>query len=315
MDLNTAQNSNIFSFATEQGRTIVYLHYFDMAICLSILLIVSGLITYVAIKFRHRVGDAEPKQPTGNLKLEITWTLIPALILVVLGILTFVVMHRINPPVLGRQPDVVINAHQYWWEYRYPKSGVVTANELYLPDGVNSLIEVRSADVVHSFWVPDFGQKMDAIPGHPNHLYLTPIKKGLFTGSCSEFCGDDHALMRIVANVVSPKEFDTWIQSQQKIPTAAVDVESKTGEKVFMSKTCMECHSIAGTKATALVGPDLTHLASRQTIGSGLLANTTENVAKWIIDPQQFKPGCHMPKMRVTNEEAHAMAVYLENLK
>jgi cytochrome c oxidase subunit 2 len=316
MDLINAQSSNIFRFATEQGRTIVYLDYVDLAICFSIALIVIGLLTFVAVNFRHRAGDAEPLQSAGNIKLEITWTVIPALILLFLGIFTAIVMRSVNPPLVsGRRPDVIVNAHQWWWEYRYPKSGVVTANELYLPEGTNSLLEIRAADVIHSFWVPNFGQKMDAIPGHPNFLFLKPIQHGLFTGACSEFCGADHALMRIVAKVVPQKEFDTWIQSQLEVPVAPTDKTAQRGEKLFASKTCVQCHTVAGTVAKGKIGPDLTHLLQRQTIGSGLLANNTDNVAAWIINPQKFKPGCHMPKMHLNKEDAHDIALYLENLK
>jgi len=315
MDISSAQTSNIFNFATEQARTIVYLHYFDLAICFAIALTVIGLLTAVVIKFRHRPGDGEPRQSSGDVKLEITWTVIPALILLVLGILTAFVMHRVNQPVGSRQPDVVVNAHQWWWEYRYPKSGVVTANELYLPEGVNSLLEIRAADVIHSFWVPDFGEKMDAIPGHPNHLFLKPIKEGLFLGSCSEFCGADHSLMRILATVVSQKEFDAWTQSQVKVPAAPTDKTAQHGEELFMSNACVRCHSIAGTKARGQIGPDLTHVCDRKTIGAGVVANNTENVTQWIMNAQQFKPGCYMPKMRLSKSDAHDIAFYLENLK
>lgn len=316
MDLTNAQNTNIFDFATEQGRTIVYLHYFDLAVCVLIGLTVATLVMTVAIKFRHRPGDAVPEQNQGNLKLEVIWTVVPALILLVMAILTAIVMHKVNPPVsASRQPDVLINAHQWWWEYRYPKTGVVTANELYLPEGVDSLIEVRSADVVHSFWVPDFGQKMDAIPGHPNHVFYKPIRRGIFTGACSEFCGADHSLMRIFAKVVTPEQFQTWTESQIKVPVPATDATSKRGEALFMSKTCVQCHTIRGTMANGKVGPDLTHVAQRQTLGSALIDNNTKNLSAWIMNPQQFKPGCLMPKMRVSQEDAHDIAVYLESLK
>lgn len=315
MDLSTAQASSVYNFATEQGRTIVYLHLFDLAICFAILMTVIGLVTYVTIRFRQRPGDSEPRQNPGNVKLELTYTLIPTLIVLVLGVLTAIVMHVVNPPVGSRQPDVIVNAHQWWWEYRYPKLGVVTANELYLPEGVDSLLEFTSADVIHSFWVPNFGQKMDAIPGHPNHLFFKPIQKGLFTGACSEYCGADHALMRILATVVSPNEFKTWTQSQLKVPAKPKDQTAQHGEELFMSKTCIKCHAIGGTEAKGEVGPDLTHLSDRQTIGAGILANNTENVAKWISNPQLFKPGCHMPNMRLSQTDAHDIAVYLENLK
>ncbi len=315
MDLSNAQPSSIFNFATDQGRTIVYLHYVDLLICFAIAFIVVGLVTYATIKFRQRPGDAEPRQDTGNVKLEITWTVIPALILLFLGVLTAVVMNSVNPPVGARQPDVIVNAHQFWWEYRYPKTGVVTANELYLPLGVNTLLEIRAADVIHSFWVPDFGQKMDAIPGHPNHIFFKPFRTGLFTGACSEFCGAAHSLMRIMVNVVSPQDFETWTKSQLTVPAAPVDATAQHGRDLFMSKTCTQCHTISGTEAQALIGPDLTHLASRETLGAGLMPNNVDNAALWIINPQKYKPGCHMPKMRISKEDAHDIAVYLGSLK
>ncbi len=315
MDLIKAHFSNIFDYATEQARTIVYLNYVDLAICIAILLTVVGLMTFAVIKFRYREGDSDPVEKPDNLKLEITWTVIPALILLFLGILTGVVMHMINPPAGKRLPDVIVNAHQWWWEYRYPKLGVVTANELYLPEGINSLLEIRSMDVVHSFWVPNFGEKMDAIPGHPNNLFLKPLRKGLYSGSCAEYCGADHGLMRIVVTVVSAKEFKTWVASQLKVPGAPTDKAELHGQQMFMTNSCIQCHTIKGTKAQGNVGPDLSHLGDRQTLGSGLIPNNVENAAQWIIDPQRFKPGCHMPKMRVSHEDARDIALYLENLK
>lgn len=315
MDLTNAQSTNIFAFATEQARTIVQLHYATLAVCTLIAMTVIGLLSFIIVKFRHQDGNPDPEQYEGNLKYELTWTLIPTAIVLGLGIATAVVMHTINPPVGNNQPDVIVIAHQWWWEYRYPKKGVVVANELYLPEGVNTLLEMRSADVVHSFWVPAFGEKMDTIPGHPNHIFYKPLKPGLFVGACAEFCGADHALMRILVNVVPPKEYDAWLENQKKVPDAPTDETAQRGKELFLSKTCVQCHSVAGTTAQALVAPDLTHLATRQTIGAGVLPNTVDNVAAWISNAQDFKPGCHMPNMRVSKEEAHAIAVYLEGLK
>jgi cytochrome c oxidase subunit 2 len=315
MDLDTAQVSSIFHFATEQGRTILYLEYINIAICLGFFLTVAWFLTFAVIKFRHRAGDGEPHQYEGNTKLEIFWTAVPALIFVFLAVATGIVMSIVNPPVGKRQPDITVIGHQFWWEYRYPKSGVVTANELYLPVGADLMLEIRGADVIHSFWVPDFGQKMDAIPGHPNDLFLKPIREGLFLGQCAEYCGSQHSLMRILANVVSPKEFETWTKSQSKVPAPPTDKVSVHGQELFMSKTCVQCHAIAGTKATARVAPDLTHIADRKTIGAGVIANNLENLTQWIMDPQQFKPGAYMPNMRLTESEAHDIAYYLENLK
>ena len=169
--------------------------------------------------------------------------------------------------------------------------------------------------MIHSFWVPNFGQKMDAVPGHPNALFLKPIRKGFFIGQCAEYCGSQHSLMRILANVVSQKDFDAWTQSQARVPATPTDTAGQHGRELFMSRTCVQCHSIAGTSATARVAPDLTHIADRKTIGAGVIANNLDNLTKWIMDPQDFKPGCLMPNMRLTESEAHDIAVYLENLK
>jgi len=159
MDLTSADFSSVYNFATTQGRTIHYLHMFDMLVCALIFFTVLGLVIAVAIKFRDRGDDKEPEQIEGNIKYELTWTIIPAIVFLTLGILTAIVMDMVNPPLKSRQPDIIVVGHQFWWEYRYPKAGVVAANEMYMPEGVDSVLEMQSADVIHSFWVPDFGQK------------------------------------------------------------------------------------------------------------------------------------------------------------
>jgi len=315
MDITNAEITNVFNFATTQAKAIVDLAYIHIGICLLFLVTVVGLTAYAVLKFRHREGDPEPEQHEGNLKLEIIWTVIPTLIFAYLGVLTGLVMYQVNPPVRSRQPDLIVTGHQFWWEYKYPKTGLVTANEFFIPVNADLLFEIRGADVIHSFWVPCFGQKMDGIPGHPNKLFLKPIKKGIFLGQCAEYCGDQHGLMRIIANVVEPKDFEKWQQSQLKVPAAPNDEAAKHGQELFMSRTCVQCHAIAGTAATARVAPDLTHLADRKSIGAGVIANNLENLSQWIKDPQKFKPGCYMPKMMLTEREAHDIAYYLENLK
>jgi cytochrome c oxidase subunit 2 len=276
---------------------------------------VTGLVTYVVIKFRHKEGDPEPPQPEGNLKFEIAWTVVPAIIFLALGVLTGFVMHDVSPPVGKRKPDVIVIGHQYWWEYQFPKTGVIAANEVYLPVGADMLFEVRGADVIHSWWVPAFGEKMDAIPGHPNNLFVKPIRTGMFLGQCAEFCGEQHGLMRIITNVVPQKDFDNWQQSQLKVPAQPTDKSAQHGKELFMNRTCVQCHAISGTQATARVAPDLTHIADRKTIGAGVIPNDLDNLTHWIMNPQQFKPGCQMPNMRLPESDAHDIAYYLENLK
>jgi len=318
MDLKNADFTTIFNVASAQNKWLVDLHWFTLAICTIIFFVVAGLLIAIIAKFKTPENDdgSEPKQTRGNVRLEIIWTVIPLLIVTVLGVLSAIVMLIVNPAVGSKKPDLVVVGHQWWWEYQYPKYGVTTANELYLPLGKNSLIEVRSADVVHSFWVVAFGQKMDAIPGHPTNMWIHPTKKGLFLGTCSEYCGAQHGLMRIMANVVSQEEFDAWIKAQSVVPVPSNDPAVARGKEAFNSATCVQCHSIAGdAEAKAKIGPDLTHIAQRKTLGAGVLENTEDNLAKWMQNPQQFKPGCNMPNMRLTDEQAHDIAIYLESLK
>ncbi len=301
-----------------QNKWIVDLHWFTLAICAMIFLVVTGLLIAVIAKFKTPENDdgSEPKQTRGNARLEFTWTAIPLLIVIILGVLTAITMLVVSPPVGTKKPDLVVIGHQWWWEYQYPKYGVTTANEFYLPVDKNALIEVRAADVVHSFWVAAFGQKMDAIPGHPTNMWIHPTKKGLFLGTCSEYCGAQHGLMRILANVVSQEEFETWIKAQAAMPPVSIEPAVVHGKELFNAATCVQCHAIGGNiDAKALIGPNLTHIAQRKTLGAGVLENNTENLAKWIQNPQTFKPGVNMPEMRVTDEQAHDIALYLESLK
>lgn len=318
MDINNAEFTSIFNVASLQNRHLVDLHWFTLAICVLIAFVVTGLLIAVITKFRTADNDdgSEPRQISGNVRLEIIWTAVPLLIVTVLGILTAVVMLVVNPPVGNKKPDVIVVGHQWWWEYQYPKHGVTTANELYLPVGKNTLFEIRSADVVHSFWVVAFGQKMDAIPGHPTNMWVHPVKTGKFLGACSEYCGAQHSLMRIIANVVPQKDFDAWIEKQKAVPGEPTDPAAIRGKKLFNDATCVECHRVAGNdKATALIGPDLTHIAQRETLGTGVLENNTTNLTKWIQNPQPFKPGVNMPNMRLSDQDAHDISVYLESLQ
>ena len=318
MEINGAEFTSIFNVASSQNQHLVNLHWFTLAICVLIAFVVTGLMLAVITKFKTPSDDdgSEPRQIQGNIRLEIIWTAVPLFIVTVLGVLTALVMLNVNPPVGIQKPDVVVIGHQWWWEYRYPKLGVTTANEFYLPVGKKTLFEIRSADVVHSFWVVAFGQKMDAIPGHPTNMWVEPVKTGKFLGTCSEYCGAQHGLMRIIANVVPQAEFDAWIEKQKAVPPAPTEAHAIRGKELFNQATCVECHRIAGNdEAKALIGPDLTHTATRETLGAGVLANNTENLAKWMQNPQKFKPGINMPNMRLSNEDARDIAIYLESLK
>jgi cytochrome c oxidase subunit 2 len=318
MDIKNADLTSIFNVATAQNKLLVDLHLFYYAVALLILCVVTGLLVAVITKFRTPENDdgSEPRQIRGNPRLEIIWTAVPLLIVTVLGVLTAWVMLVVNPAIGTKKPDLIVIGHQWWWEYQYPKLGIRTANELYLPVGQNALVEIRAADVVHSFWVVAFGQKMDAIPGHPTNMWLHPTKKGLFLGTCSEYCGAQHGLMRIMANVVSQEDFDAWAKAQAASPAPSADPAVARGKELFNSQTCADCHAITGdADARAKIGPDLTHVSQRKTLGAGVLENSDENLVKWIQNPQHFKPGVYMPDMRLSDEQAHDIAAYLESLK
>lgn len=312
--MNT-HDTSVFAGDSPQAQAIVRLFTFDLIIAAVIFATVASLVIYAAVRFRHRPGGLEPRQDEGNPRLEMIWTVVPALILAALFIGTAVTMKIVNPPVGRTTPTVVVIAHQWWWEYRYPRSGVLTANELHLPLGTNSLIEVRSADVIHDFWVPDLGAKVDAIPNHPNFLWIDPQKAGTFLGTCAEFCGKEHALMKIRVMVRPPSELAAWERSQLRVPATPAEGEAGRGARLFQERTCQNCHAIAGTKATGKVGPDLTHVADRETLGAGALDNSLTNLTAWIANPQRYKPGCYMPDLHLTGTEPHEIAAYLEALR
>jgi cytochrome c oxidase subunit 2 len=283
-----------------------------LAIGTVILLLVAALVLYATVRYRARAGDVEePRQAYGNLRLEIGWTVAPFLLVFALLIFSIIVMAQSDPVVSGDppQPDVTIIAHQWWWEFRYPKSGVITANELHIPTGSRLYVQVESVDVIHDFWVPKLVRKIDAVPGHPNHLWLEASQPGQFLGTCAEYCGTQHAWMRILAIVQSPADFEAWQQSQLQTPSIPPNTETANGAQLFQQLPCINCHVITNA------GPNLTHLGSRQTIGTGILTNTPENLAKWLADTQAVKPGVYMPNMNLTPDQINALVAYLEASK
>lgn len=302
--------------ATQQGLEILNLFYVMLGVAAVIFSVVAGLVIYACIRFRRRKGDGEPKPVADNRKLEIIWTVIPSLIVLGLFVATVRVMHEVNPPAAQDQKtDLVITAHQWWWELYYPLSGVKSANELYLPMGRQLLLRLYSADVVHDFWVPSLGKKVDVIPNHPNHLWLNIDRPGTYLGTCDEFCGAEHAWMRIRVTGQSAPAFEEWIRHQSEPAQPPSGEKARKGAELFLGLTCANCHNISGTPANGALAPDLTHLASRITLGAGVLENTPRNLLRWIRNPQAIKPGCNMPDLHLPDPEAAALAAYLGELK
>ena len=298
----------MFNSISAQGQAISNLFILILLIATAILILVTGLVLYASFRYRRRSDEGEPKQVFGHRNLEIAWTAAPAVLLAVLAVLTLYTMRLADPSAAASaQPDVVITGHQWWWEVRYPQSGLVTANEIHLPAGQKMLAEIDSADVIHSFWVPQLGRKMDAIPGRPNHLWLEADTPGTYLGTCAEYCGTQHAWMRIRVIVQPPAEFDAWRQQQLQAPTIPSG-EASQGQKIFTQKTCVACH-------TRGIGPDLTHVGSRETLAAGVLENTPANMARWLKNPQAVKPGSYMPNFNLTDAEVKALTAYLEASK
>ncbi|MEO6893437.1 MAG: cytochrome c oxidase subunit II [Ginsengibacter sp.] len=303
--------------ASKQAEKIhTVFNYFYIAAA-AMLLLVIFLIVYICIKFRQKKGDTdEPVQTSHNNKLEAAMIGGPVLLLVFFFYQTLSTMNAVSPAVpKNRQPDIVITGHQWWWEVDYPGEHVVTSNEVHLPVGKQLLMQMRSADVIHDWWVPELGNKMDLVPNHPNYLWLNINKPGKYIGACSEFCGAQHAWMRINVIAQNENEFNKWLAENAKASIAPQDSLALKGAELFQAKTCASCHRIQGTAATSNVGPDLTHLASRHTLLTGLMENNEANLFKWISHPQQIKPGAHMPDFNMDKDSVKAIVHYLEELK
>ena len=299
----------IFNASSPEMEAMVDLTLFIIIVSVAIFGIITIAITYILIRYRRRSADtAEPRQDFGSTKVEIVWTVIPALIVGVFFFSTIKTMYAVNPPFGDREADLVIIGHQWWWELFYPKSGVRTANEVHIPIGKKLLVRLNSVDVIHDFWVPELGPKIDLVPGHTNHIWLSASKPGVYLGACAEFCGVQHANMRIRVIAETQEDFDKWQEELRKIPPTPTTGEAALGAKLFQEKACTNCH-LTG------VGPDLTHLPSRQTLAAGALGNNPTNLAKWLKNPEKYKPSSYMPNMKLTDVEVNAIVAYLEALK
>src|SRR6187402_2747750 len=304
--------------ASTPAHQIFDLSIFVIAITGGIFVVVGGLLAVALCRFRARARDpeGEPAQIYGSTQIELAWTVIPVLIVVVLFLTTARIIFAIqDAPKPKSALDVTVIGHQFWWEFRYPKYGVVSANELHIPASSDAApeatyLKLTSADVNHSFWIPQLAGKTDLIANHVNTMWLDPRAPGLYLGQCAQFCGTQHAMMLLRVYVDTPEQFQTWIKNQQ-LP-AQEDPNVIAGRKVFERQACMNCHTISGTAATGRFGPDLTHLMSRATLASGATDNTPENLRQWIKAPGTFKRGALMPAMQLTDEQLDQVTAYLE---
>jgi cytochrome c oxidase subunit II len=318
-----ASPTSIFDPAGTPARSAFGLSMLVLSVTLAIFLLVAGLLLYAVVRFRHRPSDSErePAQVYGSNQIELSWTVIPILIVVMLFLSTTrVILETEAAPKPSGALDVTVIGHQFWWEFRYPKLGVVAANELHVPISdpakpTPTYLSMSSADVSHSFWVPRLAGKMDLIPNRLNTMWIDPQEPGLYLGQCAQYCGTQHAKMLLRVYAQSPEDFAAWVKQQQapanQNPLTGAAAE---GQTVFMHSACINCHTIAGTVATGRFGPDLTHLASRDTIASGPIQNTPENLRQWVSDPNSMKPGVLMPSMHLNDHDLDVITAYLTTL-
>src|SRR5271155_3256419 len=318
---SSSNGTNIFAPASTPAKSIAKLSAFVVVITGIIFVVVFALLVYSVVKFRERPGDSgrEPAQVYGSTQIELAWTVIPILIVVVLFLATARVIHSVqDAPKPEAALEVVAIGHQFWWEFRYPRLGVVTANELHIPVSeaahpTPTFLTLLSADTDHSFWVPQLAGKTDLIPNRVNHMWMDPYQTGIFLGQCAQYCGTQHAKMLLRVYVDSSEGFATWVHAQQQ--PAVLDANVTAGRRVFETTACINCHAIAGNGANGRFGPDLTHLMSRQTIASDAALNTKANLRLWIQKPDAIKPGSLMPAMQLSDADLDALVDYLETLR
>ncbi len=298
-----------------------------------VFVLVEGALLFAIFKFRGRPDDPEPRQVHGHTGLEVVWTIIPAFILVMIAVPTIKTIFRTSDYASGDVITVEVIGHQWWWEFRYPDLGIVTANEFRVPVDRTINLRMTSADLIHSFWVPQFAGKRDVLPGRHNPLWFKAEVTGSFNGQCAEFCGVQHARMSFVLHVDSAAAFEAWVANERvgsplvnsgrvvRDTTgprdAAADSLERAGQAAFTAGGCLGCHAMVGTPlagTTSLKGPNLSHVGSRTTIVAGMLQNTPDNLARWLSNPDSVKPGVLMILPRkLTSGEIATLVAYLRS--
>ncbi|MEO8726469.1 MAG: cytochrome c oxidase subunit II [Acidobacteriaceae bacterium] len=309
------KSSSVFSPHSSFAWSIYHLNVFVLIAMGVILLLVSGLVLYASWRFRAIGGEGTPKPNFGNLRLELMYTILPAMLLAAIMVFTVRTMQSSDPPQGAHPDDVEVVGHQWWWEFRYPQAGFVTANEVHIPVDTPMLFGLGAADVIHDFWVPELGRKEDMIPGTHGRIWLAADRANTYSGACAEFCGVEHAWMRIRVIAQSKQEYASWLHQQQQTPALPASGEAAAGLNLFQQLSCANCHTIRGTGTSGTIGPDLTHLASRETLAAGRLNNTPDQLYLWLQQPDIYKPGSHMPNLHLTDMQLHSIVAYLETLR
>src|SRR5581483_1975716 len=299
---------------TAFGDDIQYLLKLTFFAAVGVFILVEGFLIFVVFRYRaHASETGAPAQVHGNTRLEVIWTIIPAVMLIGIAVPTTRIIFDTQAPAPKDSLPVTVIGHQWWWEFQYPTLGVTTANELHLPVGQTAAFSLESADVQHSFWLPRLGGKRDVIPNHVNELWWAARDVGTTPGQCAQYCGTSHANMRMIAVVQSQADFSQWVQAQKAQPAQPPDGSAAAaGRAVFARSACIGCHTVEGV-SQGKVGPDLTHVGSRTILAAGIISNTPEDMARWLKDPPAVKPGSLMPNLHLSDDDVNALVAYLES--
>lgn len=307
-----------------RAHPIATLTWAMLIVAIAVVVIVIALLAAGLVRARRRgllvlPGAAPVSRPAGGASWIYVGVSLSTIVLFIMMVWTVVTLARVaDPPKHDGAPlRIEVTAHQWWWEVRYlsgsPEREFSTANEIHIPVGTPVEVDLRGADVIHSFWVPALSGKTDVIPGQTNHTWIEADRPGIYRGQCGEFCGDQHAHMAFEVIAASPQQFQAWTMAQLEAQPAAMSLAAADPQNAFIAK-CGICHTVRGTRAGGHLGPDLTHLMSRRTIGAGTLPNKPGFVAAWIADPQHIKPGNLMPQLDISGPELAAIEKYLATL-
>ncbi|ESZ59551.1 cytochrome c oxidase subunit II [Mesorhizobium sp. M0924] len=301
---------------------LAWLIWFFTALCAVVwVLVMIALVVPLMMRSRAQAEPLAIKAGADDRKLRAVMTAVglTAIVLIGLTLLSFFANRTLAAIGSDAALTIRVTGHQWWWEVRYedatPSRILTTANEIHIPAGEPVKLLLTSTDVIHSFWIPSLSGKLDLIPGHMNVLDLKADKPGVYRGQCAEFCGAQHANMGTFIIAEPRAKFDAWWNDQLQPAATPTGDEAKAGQDLFLKRPCVMCHRIGGTPAGGTVAPDLTHIASRQTLAAGTLTMSRGNLAAWIADPQGIKPGSHMPVVELSGDELNAMVAYLEALK
>lgn len=299
------------------ARRIEGLWWLLFWISMVVFVIVLALLVAALVRGRHNQDDAVDKSPVswGEPFIVLAGVVIPSVVLAGVFLISLRDMNALSAPDEPNALTIEVVAHDWWWEARYPDAGAVTANEIHIPAGEPVRIELTTADVIHSFWVPRLQVKVDTVNGRVNEMWLEADEPGRYRGQCAEFCGLQHANMLFYIVAEPRAEFDAWLANEAEEAREPTEPSEERGQEVFLTSTCVGCHAIQGTPATAQVGPDLTHFAARETFASGIFPTSRGNLAGWILDPQGLKEGVIMPPTELESDELEALLDYLESLE